>query len=91
MKAGKCRQFLIDIRTRMTRYLNATLANGIETKVLSVPDLNSTCNILIAMMNGLMRQRLAGLADNAVAKKDVSHFCCQALGMAMIHPQKESA
>jgi len=77
--AEACRRHYVDLRARLEDYLGKCLRAGIRGKQFAKVPVPDTVNILIALINGLLRQRVAELAGNKDLRESALSFCRKAL------------
>ena len=76
---GLCRKRYIQSRTRLTELLTGCIELGVASgRFIKVP-IRETANLLIALLNGLMRQNLAKMDSAIVSKEQAADFCRRSL------------
>jgi AcrR family transcriptional regulator len=74
-----CTQIYRDARSRLTAHFRNILKKGISSGEFVKVDIDATSNLLIAMLNGLMRQQIAALDTLRGVEAATINFCRQAL------------
>jgi AcrR family transcriptional regulator len=71
--------FITKQRTKMSRYLTACLKKGIESGEFRSMAVKGTSDLLLAMINGLMRRKNLKLNKSGGLEKSTIEFCREAL------------
>ena len=68
-----------EVRTRLKAAAAGIIKQGVDLSEFRPVDVNATANMLIALLNGLMRQRLVAMDDLEGVVSATIDFCRQAL------------
>ena len=77
--AEACRRHYVDFRGKLEDYIGKCLRSGIRSKDFRKVPVPQTVNIIIALVNGLLRQRAAGLITEKDLRAAAISFCRAAL------------
>ena len=76
---GICRKGIQEVRRRLKNYLTECLAAGMTSGEFHTVPLDATVNLIVAMLNGLMRQRGFKLQEAKGLKETTVGFCRRSL------------
>ena len=74
-----CTNVYREARSKLKAILGKILENGITSGEFIQVDIEATANMIIAMLNGLMRQQIAGMDDLEGVEMATIAFCRNAL------------
>lgn len=77
-----CAQFYSTARNRLARIVSDALKRGIASGEFAKVQVSQTTNLLVAMLNGILRQRAFQLAKDRGIRKAAVAFCRRALAPA---------
>ena len=77
---SSCTRVYREVRSRLKAILRKILEKGMASGEFAAVDVNSTTNLMIAMLNGLMRQQIAVTDGLEGVEGATLSFCRQALG-----------
>ncbi len=72
---GNCAKYLKQVRTRVSDFLSTSLEKGVAMGEFRDLDIQQTSNVLFALVNGMLRQRTFGRADDQGIRKAAVDFC----------------
>ncbi|MFC1856560.1 TetR/AcrR family transcriptional regulator [Thermodesulfobacteriota bacterium] len=76
---GICRKSIRELRRRLKNYLSGCLAAGMATGEFHPVPVEATANLIVAMLNGLLRQRGLGFEEVRGLKETTAEFCRRSL------------
>jgi AcrR family transcriptional regulator len=76
---SSCTRVYREVRSRLKAILRKILEKGMASGEFAAVDVNATTNLMIAMLNGLMRQQIAGTDGLEGVEGATLSFCRQAL------------
>jgi AcrR family transcriptional regulator len=74
-----CRKSIEEVRRRLNNYLTACLEAGMETGEFHTVPVRATANLIVALLNGLMRQRGLKFEEVEGIKETAVDFCRRSL------------
>ncbi len=74
-----CTKIYRNARARLKELIRSVLENGIRSGEFRDVDIGATSNMLLAMLNGLMRQQIAGMDKLKSVEATTVAFCRKAL------------
>jgi AcrR family transcriptional regulator len=74
-----CRKSIEEVRRRLNTYLTACLEAGMETGEFHTVPVRATANLIVALLNGLMRQRGLKFEEVEGIKETAVDFCRRSL------------